>query len=94
MKYLRKSVYLCRAPYCKHKNIVYQWVDGDSQVIETAPAWHHQCGHCKRSSLDLIYQKVLKPEPKEPQQSVSPSVDRDDHRPKGFHPNFKEQQNA
>lgn len=91
MKYLRKSVYLCRAPYCKHKNIVFQWVDGDNQVLETAVAWEQRCGLCNRSSFDLIYQKVLEPKPK---QSVSPSVDRDDHRPKGIHPNVKEHQNA
>jgi hypothetical protein len=79
-RYLRKSVYLCRAPLCKHKNIVWQWVDADENLIETAPAWTHQCGKCRRSSLDLTYQKTFKPEPN------PPSAPRDQRRIEGSDP--------
>lgn len=64
MKFVRKTLYRCRAPYCKHDNVVFEWVDGDNQVIETAVAWQHRCAKCGRSSFDLIYQKDLKPEAK------------------------------
>lgn len=59
--YYRKSVYLCRAPLCKHTNIVWERVDAEENVLETAPAWQHRCGRCGRGSLDLTYQKVFKP---------------------------------
>ena len=60
--YYRKSVYLCRAIFCKHKNVVWERVDINENVIETAPAWNCRCGGCGRGSFDLIYQKVMKPE--------------------------------
>ena len=59
--FYRKSVFLCRAIFCKHKNVVYERVDSNENVIETAPAWKHRCGGCGRGSFDLIYQQVMKP---------------------------------
>jgi hypothetical protein len=91
MSYLRKSVYLCRAPLCKHKNVVWQRVDAEQNVIETAVAWKHQCGRCGRGSLDLIYQEVIEPK------SVledSPSALRDERRPRVTHPNIQENEDA
>lgn len=85
-RYLRKSVYLCRAPWCKHKNIVWQWVDADENLIDTAPAWTHQCGKCHRGSLDLLYQKTIKPKP--------PSALRDQRRPKDTDPTLQENHDA
>lgn len=58
----RKTVYQCRAPLCKRKNQVWQRVDELDRVVETAPAWEERCALCGRGSLDLIYQKVFKPE--------------------------------
>lgn len=86
-RYERKSVYLCRAPFCKHKNIVWEVVDGDEYVVETAPAWKHRCALCGRGSLDLTYQKTFKPPEAKP---FSPSAARDDAGTGSFHPNFKE----
>ena len=88
-RHLRKSVYLCRAPWCKQKNIVWEWVDADvadDNLIETAPAWQHRCGKCGRGSLDLTYQNVCKPEPLK----ISPSALRDERRSQGNHPTIKE----
>lgn len=59
--YYRKSVYRCRAPRCKHENVVWARVDVDENVIEMAPAWQQRCGRCGRGSLDLVYQEVFKP---------------------------------
>lgn len=89
--YYRKSVYLCRAPWCKHKNIVWERIDADNNLLESAPAWKRQCGHCGRSSLDLTYQKVFKSDPSEP---ISPSARRDERRPQGSHPISQEKQDA
>lgn len=83
MSYARKSVYLCRAPLCKHKNVVWECVDSDNQVIETAPAWKQQCGRCGRQSLDLIFQQVFKPETTLSNYS---STSRDRRRPKDSDP--------
>jgi hypothetical protein len=36
--YHRKSVYLCRAIFCKHKNVVWERVDINENVIECETA--------------------------------------------------------
>lgn len=59
----RKSVYLCRAIFCKHKNIVWERLDAAGGLIETAPAWKGRCGGCGRGSLDLIFQQTFKMNP-------------------------------
>ena len=72
---LRKTVYLCRAPLCKHKNIVFEAVDRDEKVLIEAPSWQGQCGGCGRGSFDIQYQKVL-----EPPSQFLPSAHRDGRR--------------
>lgn len=57
----RKSFYRCRAPLCKHENLVYEKLDPDNNVIDVSPAWKHRCGKCGCGSLDLIYQLALMP---------------------------------
>lgn len=89
--YYRKSVYLCRAPICKQKSAVWEKLDVDDNLIETAPAWQHRCGRCGCGSLDLIYQKPFKSEQQPP---ISPSAFRDERRPQGNHPTIKEYENA
>lgn len=56
----RKSVYLCRAVFCKHENLVWERLDAQKKVIQTAPAWNFRCGRCGRGSLDLTHQKDVK----------------------------------
>ena len=58
--YYRKSVYLCRAIFCKHKNVVWARLDADENEVLVAPAWKWLCGGCGRGSFDLIYQKIFR----------------------------------
>lgn len=62
MNYLRNSVYLCRAPLCKHESAVFERVNNDDKVITSPIAWQTKCGRCGCGSLDLIFQKRLAPE--------------------------------
>jgi len=59
--YYRKSLFRCRAPRCKHENIVWARVDAEENVVEIASAWQYRCSKCGRGSLDLVYQEVFKP---------------------------------